>query len=164
MDDFEREHFRALFAHVPTISNANFAISRNQRATPAKSMKTKKGLKPVWIYDGSADQADLAVAATSLTEGGYVIVIELTNGLTRLAATRHPAKYVTSWHQFVKRYGLPEIARLIISQPHLRYEAIKRGIAKALVEQRDEELDVYHVPVAAMTEKAEVVIAALASL
>ena len=58
-----------------------------------KSMKRKKGLKPLWIYDGSPDQADLTVAATTLTEGGYVIVIELANGLTRLAATRHPAKY-----------------------------------------------------------------------
>jgi hypothetical protein len=82
--------------------------------------------------------------------------------MTRLAATRHPAKYATSWHQFVKRYGLPEIARMIISQPHLRYEAIKRGIAKALAEHRDEDLDAYRVPVEAMAEKAAAVIDALA--
>lgn len=127
-----------------------------------KSMKRKKGLKPLWIYDGSPDLADLTVAATTLTEGGYVIVIELANGLTRLAATRHPAKYATSWHQFVKRYGLPEIARMIISQPHLRYEAIKRGIAKALADHRDEDLDAYRVPVEAMAEKAAAVIEAQA--
>ena len=123
-----------------------------------KSMKRKKGLNSLWIFDGSPDQADLAVAATTLGEGGYVIVIELSNGLTRLAATQHPAKYVSSWHQFVKRYGLPEIARMIISQPHLRYEAIKRGIAKTIVEYRDKQLDVYRVSVAIVTEKAESVI------
>ncbi len=121
-------------------------------------MKSKKGKKQVWLYDGDPEQADLIVGATTLTEGGYVMVIELTNGLTRLAATRHPAKYVTAWHQFVKRYGLPEIARMIVSHPHLRYEAIKRGIAKQIVDQRDEDLDAYRVPVDKVTQSAENVI------
>ena len=125
-------------------------------------MKSKKGKKQIWLYDGDPDQADLIVGATTLTEGGYVMVIELTNGLTRLAATRHPAKYVTAWHQFVKRYGLPEIARMIISHPHLRYEAIKRGIAKLMVDERDEDLDAYRVPVDRVTQSAEYVIELLA--
>jgi hypothetical protein len=30
LDDFEMEHFRALFTHVPPISNANFGVSRNR--------------------------------------------------------------------------------------------------------------------------------------
>jgi hypothetical protein len=51
---------------------------------------------------------------------------------------------------------------MIISQPHLRYEAIKRGIAKALADHRDEDLDAYRVPVEAMAEKAAAVIEALA--
>jgi hypothetical protein len=126
------------------------------------SVKSKKSRKSVWLYDGNPDQADLLVSATELTEGGYVMVIELTNGLTRLAATRHPAKYVTSWHQFVKRYGLPEIARMIVSHPHLRYEAIKRGIAKQIVDQRDEDSDTYRVPVDKVTQSAENVIELLA--
>ena len=125
-------------------------------------MKSKKSRKSIWLYDGTPDQADLLVAATELTDGGYVMVIELTNGLTRLAATRHPAKYVTAWHQFVKRYGLPEIARMIVSHPHLRYEAIKRGIAKQIVDQRDEDLDAYRVPVDKVTQSAENVIELLA--
>ena len=124
----------------------------------ANQMKSKKGNKQVWLYDGDPEQADLIVGATTLAEGGYVMVIELTNGLTRLAATRHPAKYVTAWHQFVKRYGLPEIARMIVSYPHLRYEAIKRGIAKQIVDQRDEDLDAYRVPVDKVTQSAENVI------
>lgn len=128
----------------------------------ANEMKSKKGKKQVWLYDGDPEQADLIVGATTLTEGGYVMVIELTNGLTRLAATRHPAKYVTAWHQFVKRYGLPEIARMIVSHPHLRYEAIKRGIAKQIVDQRDEDLDAYRVPVDKVTQSAENVIELLA--
>ena len=126
-------------------------------------MKNKKGNKQVWLYDGDPEQADLIVGATTLTEGGYVMVIELTNGLTRLAATRHPAKYVTAWHQFVKRYGVPEITRMIVSRPHLRYEAIKRGIAKMMAEDRDEDLDAYRVPLNTATLKAEAVIEALES-
>ena len=125
-------------------------------------MKSKKGKKQVWLYDGDPEQADLIVGATTLTEGGYVMVIELTNGLTRLAATRHPAKYVTAWHQFVKRYGLPEIARMIVSRPHLRYEAIKRGIAKTIANDRDVDLDAYRVPVDKVTQHAETVIELLA--
>lgn len=126
-------------------------------------MKSKSSRKSVWLYDGDPQQADLIVGATTLTEGGYVMVIELTNGLTRLAATRHPAKYVTAWHQFVKRYGLPEIGRMIVSHPHLRYEAIKRGIAKLIVDERDEELDAYRISIITVTQKAEAVIESLAS-
>ena len=114
------------------------------------------------MYDGDPEQADLIVGATTQTEGGYVMVIELTNGLTRLAATRHPAKYVTAWHQFVKRYGLPEMSRMIVSKPHLRYEAIKRGIAKVIEEYRDEDLDAYRAPVKTVTETAEIVIETVA--
>jgi len=125
-------------------------------------MKSKKGRKQVWLYDGNPDQADLIVGEATPLEGGYVMVIELTNGLTRLAATRHPAKYVTAWHQFVKRYGLPKIARMIVSRPHLRYEAIKRGIAKTIAEDRDEDLDAYRVPVDKVTKNAETVIELLA--
>jgi hypothetical protein len=125
-------------------------------------MKSKKGRKQVWLYDGNPDQADLIVGEATPLEGGYVMVIELTNGLTRLAATRHPAKYVTAWHQFVKRYGLPEIARMIVSRPHLRYEAIKRGIAKTIADDRDEDLDAYRVPVDKVTKNAETVIELLA--
>lgn len=126
-------------------------------------MKSKKGKKQVWLYDGDPDQADLIVGATTLTEGGYIMVIELTNGLIRLAASRHPAKYVTAWHQFVKRYGLPEITRMIVSHPHLRYEAIKRGIAKLIGDERDEELDAYRIPLNTVTQQAEAVIELLAS-
>jgi predicted component of type VI protein secretion system len=126
-------------------------------------MKTKRSRKSVWLFDGNPDSADLMVEAATLSEGGYVLVIELTNGLTRIAATRHPAKYVTAWHQFVKRYGLPKIARMIVSQPHLRYEAIKRSIAKAIEEHRDEELDAYRTSVKTVTDMAEVVIETLAN-
>ncbi len=30
LDDFEMEHFRALFTRVPWISNAKFGVSRNR--------------------------------------------------------------------------------------------------------------------------------------
>jgi len=125
-------------------------------------MKSKKGKNQIWMYDGNPEQADLIVGETTQTEGGYVLVIELANGLTRLAATRHPAKYVSAWHQFVKRYGLPEMSRMIVSKPHLRYEAIKRGIAKIIEEFRDEDLDAYRAPLKTVTDTAEAVIVRVA--
>ena len=128
----------------------------------AEEMKSKKGKNQIWMYDGNPEQADLIVGETTQTEGGYVLVIELANGLTRLAATRHPAKYVSAWHQFVKRYGLPEMSRMIVSKPHLRYEAIKRGIAKIIEEFRDEDLDAYRAPLKTVTDTAEAVIVRVA--
>ena len=125
-------------------------------------MKSKKGKNQIWMYDGNPEQADLIVGETTQTEGGYVLVIELANGLTRLAATRHPAKYVSAWHQFVKRYGLPEMSRMIVSKPHLRYEAIKRGIAKIIEEFRDEDLDANRAPLKTVTDTAEAVIVRVA--
>lgn len=121
-------------------------------------MAVKKRRSSIWLYDGVPQQADLMVSATPSVEGGYVMVMELDNGQTRLAATRHPGKYVTSWLQFVRRYGSPEIRRLAISHPQLRYEAIKRGIAKQWLASRNEDLDAYDVPLESMLASAESII------
>lgn len=121
-------------------------------------MAVKKRRSSIWLYDGTPQQADLMVSATPSVEGGYVMVMELENGQTRLAATRHPGKYVTSWQQFVRRYGSPEIRRLAISRPHLRYEAIKRGIAKQWLESRNDDLDAYDVPMDTLMASAETII------
>lgn len=128
-----------------------------------ESSEVKKKKKDIWLYDGDPEQADLIAGETTQTEGGYVMVIELTNGMTRLAATRHPGKYVTGWQQFVKRYRLPEIARLIVSRPQLRYEAIKRGIARTIVDHRDEEFDAYRVTPDTVLCNAETVMDLLAA-
>ncbi|MEO1767708.1 hypothetical protein [Thiobacter aerophilum] len=112
----------------------------------------KKNLHPVWLYDGKPEYVDLTVAPAS--QGGYVLVLELANETIRLAATRHPAKYVTAWRHNVKRYGLPDIIRVLVSRPYLRYEAVKRGLARVLAENKDDESDSYRLDVDRLTEKA----------
>jgi len=110
--------------------------------------------QPAWLYDGKPEFVDLHVASATAVEGGYVVALELTTGAIRLAATRHPAKYVSAWRHNVRRYGLPDVVRVLVSKPYLRYESVKRGLANMLVEHKDVESDVYRVEVDALTAKA----------
>lgn len=119
----------------------------------------QKTLHPVWLYDGKPEYVDLNVGATSSVQGGYVLALELANGTIRLAATRHPAKYVTAWRHNVRRYGLSDVVRVLVSHPYLRYEAVKRGIASKLAEYKDEESDAYRLDIETFTEKAREVFA-----
>lgn len=112
-----------------------------------------------WLYDGEPEYVDLNVGATSPVQGGYVVALELADGTIRLAATRHPAKYVTAWRHNVRRYGLPDVVRVLVSRPYLRYEAVKRGLASKLAEYKDEGSDAYRLNVETFTEKAREVFA-----
>lgn len=113
-----------------------------------------------WLYDGGPEYVDLNIVSASPIQGGYVLALELANGAIRLAATRHPAKYVTAWRHNVRRYGLPDVVRVLVSRPYLRYEAVKRGLASKLAEHKDEESDAYRLDVDAFTEKARDVFSA----
>jgi hypothetical protein len=108
----------------------------------------------VWLFDGKPEYVDVKVASAFSTEGGYIIALELADGAIRLAATRYPAKYVTAWRHNVKRYGLPDVLRVLVSRPYIRYEAVKRSLAKLLFEHRDDESDGYRLAVDTLTEKA----------
>ena len=120
---------------------------------------TQKKLRTAWVYDGKPEYVDLNVEATSSVQGGYVVALELTNGTIRLGASRHPAKYVTAWRHNVRRYGLPDVVRVLVSRPYLRYEAVKRGLASKLAEYKDEGSDAYRLNVETFTEKAREVFA-----
>jgi hypothetical protein len=110
---------------------------------------------PVWIYDGIPEHVDLNVVATTSVEGGYVLAMQLSNDTIRLAATRHPSKYITAWRYNVRRYSVPDVVRVLVSKPHLRYEAVKRGLAGKLSECKDADSDVYLLEVDALTQKAQ---------
>lgn len=120
---------------------------------------TQKKLCTTWVYDGKPEYVDLNVEATSSVQGGYVVALELANGTIRLGASRHPAKYVTAWRHNVRRYGLPDVVRVLVSRPYLRYEAVKRGLASKLAEYKDEGSDAYRLNVETFTEKAREVFA-----
>lgn len=120
---------------------------------------SQKKLCTAWVYDGKPEYVDLNVEATSPVQGGYVVALELANGTIRLGASRYPAKYVTAWRHNVRRYGLPDVVRVLVSRPYLRYEAVKRGLASKLAEYKDEGSDAYRLNVETFTEKAREVFA-----
>jgi len=114
---------------------------------------------PVWLFDGKPEYVDVKVASASSTEGGYIIALALADGTIRLAATRHPGKYVTAWRHNVKRYGLLDVNRVLVSKPYIRYEAVKRSLASLISEYRDEESGGYRLAVNTLTEKARAMLA-----
>lgn len=109
---------------------------------------------PVWLFDGKPEYVDVNVASASSIEGGYIIALALADETIRLAATRHPAKYVTAWRHNVKRYGMPDVIRVLVSNPYIRYEAVKRSLVSLLSEHRDSNSDGYRLPIDTLTEKA----------
>ena len=119
--------------------------------------------QPAWLYDGKPEFVDINVSSTTPVEGGYVLALALTTGAIRLAATRHPAKYVNTWRHNVRRYGLPDVVRVLVSKPYLRYESVKRGLAGMLVDHKDKESDAYRLGVDALTEKARQMFSAAAT-
>lgn len=120
-------------------------------------MKTarKTNFHQAWLFDGKPEFVDVNVASSTPVEGGYVVAMELTTGAIRLAATRQPAKYVSAWRHNVRRYGVPDIVRVLVSRPYLRYEAVKRGLAGLLAEYRDADSEAFRVSIETLTEKAQ---------
>ncbi|MCZ2109851.1 MAG: hypothetical protein LC118_09850, partial [Dehalococcoidia bacterium] len=68
-----------------------------------------------------------------------------------------------AWRHNVRRYGLPDVVRVLVSKPYLRYESVKRGLAGMLVEHKDKESDAYRLGVDALTEKARQMFSAAAT-
>jgi hypothetical protein len=100
----------------------------------------------VWLYDGTPEYVDLNIGSASPVDGGFVLALEFTNQVIRLAATRHPAKYVKAWRLNAKRYGLPDVARVLVAGPFLRYEVVKRSLAGLLAQHKDKDSDAYRPP------------------
>ncbi|TXF11188.1 hypothetical protein [Pelomicrobium methylotrophicum] len=108
----------------------------------------------MWLYDGRPEFIDVNVASATPTEGGYVMAMELTNGAVRLAATRHPGRYVSAWRHNVRRYGAPDVVRVVVSRPYLRYEAVKRALAGLLAGYKDAGSENFMVGIDILKEKA----------
>jgi hypothetical protein len=107
-----------------------------------------------WLFDGKSEFIGVNVAAATPMEGGYVVAMKLTTGAIRLAATRQPAKYVSAWRHNVRRYGAPDIVRVLVSRPCLRYEAAKRCLTDLLANYKEADSDAFRVDVDVLTAKA----------
>jgi hypothetical protein len=115
-----------------------------------------------WLFDGKPEFVDVNVASATPMEGGYVVAMELTTGAIHLAATRQPAKYVSAWRHNVRRYGVSDIVRVLVSHPYLRYEAVKRGLAALLAGYKDADSEAFLVEIDILTAKAREIFAAVA--
>jgi len=108
----------------------------------------------IWTYAGSPQLVSAAVESGSPELGGYVLAMQLSNGNMRLAATQHPGKYLSAWKHSVRQYGAPEVTRVYVSKPYIRYEQIKRIIAESIKDFKVEESDQYHIDAETLESKA----------
>lgn len=125
---------------------------------PAKHMARPAETPPLWLYDGDPDKTAVKIPSASCAEGGHIMLMALLDGTTRLVASRYPGKYVTAWRQNVLRNGASAMTRFCVSPPHLLYEAIKRDIAKPIVDFRSDEPDSYEVAIDELIRLAEQVL------
>lgn len=108
----------------------------------------------IWTYAGSPELVSVAVECGTPESGGYVLAMQLSNGNMRLAATRHPSKYLSAWKHGVRQYGAPEVTRVYVSKLYIRYEPIKRMIAESLKDFKVEGSDQYHIDAETLECKA----------
>jgi len=107
----------------------------------------------VWVYSGSPELVSIAVERGSPESGGYVLAMQLSNGNIRIGATRDPSKYLTAWKHSVRHYGEPEVIRVYVSKPYIRYDPIKRLIAESIKEFKEQETDQYRIGIETLERK-----------
>lgn len=108
-----------------------------------------------WLYAGPADYVGLSVTPTFTADGGgYLLVMEISTGEVRVAATCNPSKYIAYWRNSTRRHGAPELTRVLVSRPHLRYEAAGRVVARQIQEIMAER-HVTGIPIDEVIQKAQ---------
>ncbi len=60
------------------------------------------------------------------------------------------------------RYGIPSVVRVLVSQPFLRYEAVKRSIAALLADYKEPDSEDFRVGIDFLMARAEEVFAVAA--
>jgi len=124
-------------------------------------MNTKHKQKNYWIFDGKPEYLELNLPDTAAHGSGYVLAIQMESGDLRVASTLYPIKYLNDYRLNAKRFGINQISRVLVSKPHIRYEAIKRAILEKLPDFKKEGTALYQMPLDTLSEKArEIFIAA----
>lgn len=111
-----------------------------------ENSNTNNQEQKVWVYDGIPEYVAINIEPTLSVQGGYVLALKLTSDVVRIAATRNPSKYVTTWRRNAKCYGAPDVARVLVAGPFLRYEAVKRTLVSRVAQYKDQGADVYRLP------------------
>ena len=108
-----------------------------------------------WIFTGKPEYIDSHVAPATALEGGYLVVLALTDGSVRLAATRYPARYLNTWQGNARRFGIADVDLVLVSSPLLRYEAVKRSLARQLANYQVDGKEGFWIGLNALNEAAQ---------
>lgn len=86
----------------------------------------------MWINDGNPEHVSRFLDKVLAVEGGYIMVLQLSQKEIRLVATNDPSRYLKAWRTKILRAGGSDIAYAWISPPHIKYEKIKRLLQAGL--------------------------------
>jgi len=118
-------------------------------------MNTKQNQKNYWIFDGKPEYLELNLSDTAAHGSGYILAIQMESGDLRVASTLYPIKYLNDYRLNARRFGINQISRVLVSKPHIRYEAIKRAILEKLPDFKKEGTALYQLPLDTLSEKAQ---------
>lgn len=88
-----------------------------------------------WIFDGIPDHVDRNVPSLA-GHCKYIMLIELSDGLFRVASSCSPTKFIQSWKSKVRSTNALPIARVLVSIPLVRHAALKRALVSDLTPYR----------------------------
>lgn len=98
-------------------------------------MEKVKKFPTTWLYEGPPEKIALSIEAAPQTEGGYVVALKLTNGVTRILASRDPVRYVGQLQNQLSNFGNnTRVSEVMVSMRNYQYQAIKRWVGKTLVD------------------------------
>lgn len=116
-------------------------------------MENVSTISNTWLYQGPISKIAVAVDPAPKASGGYVIALQLSNGATRLAASRAPAQYVGVIANSIRSSDDDmSVKRVFISHYMARYETVKRWIGQELKAQKIGP-ETYDAPISVVTRK-----------
>lgn len=116
-------------------------------------MENVSAISNTWLYQGPINKIAVAVDPAPKASGGYVIALQLSNGKTRLAASRAPARYVGIITNSMRSLDDEvSVKRVFISHYMARYETVKRWIGLELTEHKVGP-ETYDAPISIVTRK-----------
>jgi hypothetical protein len=108
------------------------AIHKNGRYEAPNHGTIQKQVKAAhWIYDGGFEEVKTHVPKCSPLEGGYIVLLESTDGGIRIGSVNDPDKYITEEKRIMTRAGCM-VVRVAISNPCHNYIKLKKKIIASM--------------------------------
>lgn len=119
----------------------------------------------LWVYDGLPEYVNIGLPPLNPSEGGgYVLLFFLDNDTIRLFSSCNPGGCVSRWNNMARSFDLPGIRKVRVSQPFIRYSAVKRQLSESLKQHQDKQTNAYRIDTDTLDIKVSKVFEAASAL